>query len=68
MNLKGKTFWEMEKESISYALKNENVWKNLAVIAANVKSSKKMSANWTLLLKRRMRIILVDMLIRKTSS
>jgi len=37
MNLKGKTFWEMEKESISYALKNENVWKNLAVIAANVK-------------------------------
>ncbi len=37
MNLKGKTFWEMEKESISYALKNEMVWKNLAVIAANVK-------------------------------
>jgi len=37
MNLKGKTFWEMEKESVSYALKNENVWMNLAVIAANVK-------------------------------
>ncbi len=37
MNLKGKTFWEMEKESISYALKNEDMWMNLAVIAANVK-------------------------------
>ena len=37
MNLKGKTFWEMEKESVSYALKNENIWMNLAVIAANVK-------------------------------
>ena len=37
MNLKGKTFWEMEKESISYAKKNESVWMHLAVIAANVK-------------------------------
>jgi hypothetical protein len=36
MDLKGKTFWEMEKESISYAHKNENLWTNLAVIAANV--------------------------------
>ena len=38
MDLKGKTFWEMEKESISYARKNESVWMNLAVIAANVKA------------------------------
>ncbi len=37
MDLKGKTFWEMEKESISYLYKNENFWVNVAVIAANVK-------------------------------
>ena len=37
MDRKEKTFWEMEKESISYALKNENVWKNLAVLTANFK-------------------------------
>jgi hypothetical protein len=36
MELKEKTFWEMEKESISYANKNENLWTSLAVIAANV--------------------------------
>ena len=36
MDLRGKTYWEMEKEAISYARKNENVWINLAVIAATV--------------------------------
>jgi len=38
MDLKEKTFWEMEKESISYLHKNESVWSNLAVIAANVEA------------------------------
>ena len=33
MNFKGKTFWEMEKESISYAHRYENLWINYAVIA-----------------------------------
>ena len=36
MDIRGKTFWEMEKESISYARKNESVWINKAVIAATV--------------------------------
>ncbi len=36
MDLKAKTFWEMEKESISYVHKNENLWSKWAVIAANV--------------------------------
>jgi len=36
MNLKAKTFWEMEKESISYLHKNENWWTKSAVIAATV--------------------------------
>ncbi|NEW84715.1 MAG: hypothetical protein GZ094_20430 [Mariniphaga sp.] len=36
MDLKEKTFGEMLKESVSYLHENENVWKNLAVIAANV--------------------------------
>ena len=36
MDLKGKTFWEMVKESISYLHKNESVWMKLAVVAANV--------------------------------
>jgi len=38
MDRKEKTFWEMEKESISYLNKNEKMWSMLAVIAANVKS------------------------------
>jgi hypothetical protein len=36
MDLRDKTFWEMEKESISYARKNESVWAAKAVIATNV--------------------------------
>ena len=36
MELREKTFWEMLKESVSYLHKNENVWMNLAVIAADV--------------------------------
>ncbi len=36
MDLRGKTFWEMEKESISYIRKNESVWSGMAVIARNV--------------------------------
>jgi len=36
MDIKGRTFWEMEKESVSYAHKNENMWMQVAVIAANV--------------------------------
>ena len=36
MDLRGKTFWEMEKESISHARKNENLWVKKAVIAAAV--------------------------------
>jgi len=36
MDLKEKTFGEMLKEAISYLRKNESVWMNLAVIAANV--------------------------------
>jgi hypothetical protein len=36
MDLNGKTYWEMEKESISYVHKNENLWMTLAVIVANV--------------------------------
>ncbi len=36
MDLKGKTYWEMEKESISYIHKNENLWMKHSVIAANV--------------------------------
>lgn len=32
MNFKGKTFWEMEKESISYAHRYENLWIKYAVI------------------------------------
>lgn len=38
MDLKAKTFWEMERESISYVHKNENLWSKWAVIAANVTS------------------------------
>jgi len=36
MELREKTFGEMLKEAISYLRKNESVWMNLAVIAANV--------------------------------
>jgi len=36
MELREKTFGEMLKESVSYLHKNESVWMNLAVIAANV--------------------------------
>lgn len=36
MDLKEKTFGEMLKEAVSYLHKNESVWMNLAVIAANV--------------------------------
>lgn len=36
MELREKTFGEMQKEAISYLRKNESVWMNLAVIAANV--------------------------------
>jgi len=36
MELREKTFGEMLKESVSYLQKNESVWMNLAVIAANV--------------------------------
>ncbi len=36
MDLRDKTFWEMENESISYARKNESVWAAKAVIATNV--------------------------------
>ncbi len=36
MDKKEKTFSEMLKESVSYVRKNESVWMNLAVIAANV--------------------------------
>lgn len=38
MDLKGKTYWEMEKESISYVRKNEDFWTKLAVLAANVEA------------------------------
>ena len=38
MDLRGKTFWEMEKESISYARKNENVWTKQAIIDATLTS------------------------------
>jgi len=38
MDQKGKTYWEMEKESISYVRKNENVWAKMAVLAANVEA------------------------------
>ncbi len=38
MELRGKTYWEMEKESVSYAHRNENLWSKLAVIAANVEA------------------------------
>ncbi|HZK95346.1 MAG TPA: hypothetical protein VFC67_14150 [Prolixibacteraceae bacterium] len=36
MDRKEKTFYEMLKEAVSYARKNESVWMKLAVIAANV--------------------------------
>ncbi len=36
MDLKGKTFWEMEKEAIAYVRKSENVWSNKSTIAATV--------------------------------
>ena len=36
MDLKAKTFWEMEKESISYLHKNENWWTNWAILASTV--------------------------------
>jgi len=36
MDRKEKTFYEMLKEAVSYAHKNESVWMNLAVVAANV--------------------------------
>ena len=38
MDLKGKTYWEMEKESISYVRKNEDFWTKMAVLAANVEA------------------------------
>ena len=37
MDLKEKTFWEMLKESVSYANKHEDLWVERAVIAANVR-------------------------------
>src|SRR5665648_731499 len=36
MDRKEKTFYEMLKEAVSYARKNESLWMKLAVIAANV--------------------------------
>ena len=36
MDLRGKTFWEMEKESISFAHKNESLWVRQAALAAVV--------------------------------
>jgi len=36
MDLKAKTFWEMEKESISYLHKNENWWTKWAVLATTI--------------------------------
>lgn len=36
MEARGRTFWEMEKEAVSYVLKNESVWSHLAVIVTNV--------------------------------
>lgn len=36
MNLRGKTFWEMEKESVLYVHKNENQWISKPVLAAVV--------------------------------
>ena len=36
MDLKAKTFWEMEKESISYLHKNENWWTNWAILASTI--------------------------------
>jgi len=41
MELREKTFAEMQKEAISYLHKNESVWMNLAVIAANVATLEK---------------------------
>lgn len=36
MDIREKTFWEMEKESISYVRKNESLWASKTVIAVNV--------------------------------
>lgn len=36
MDLKGRTFWEMEKEAISYVRKTENEWVSKSIIAATV--------------------------------
>ena len=36
MDLRGKTFWEMEKEAISFAHKNENFWIRQSALAAVV--------------------------------
>jgi len=41
MEFKAKTFWEMEKESISYARKNENLWVHQAVLAAVITALEK---------------------------
>ena len=41
MELKSKTFWEMEKESISFIRKNENYWVKKAVLAAVVNDLEK---------------------------
>ena len=41
MELKAKTFWEMEKESISFIRQNENVWVQKAVLAAVVNELEK---------------------------
>jgi len=38
MDLKGKTYSEMEKESISYVRKNEDVWTKMAILTANVEA------------------------------
>ncbi len=45
MEQKAKTFWEMEKESISYIRKNENIWVQKAVIAAVVNELEKNEFN-----------------------
>lgn len=38
MDARSRTFWEMEKESIVYALKNESVWGGQAVVAFEFKA------------------------------
>lgn len=38
MDARGRTFWEMEKEAVSYVWKNEIVWSQKTVIVATVKT------------------------------